>query len=276
MEKRIIGHGLLFGAGGGFLAFIFSWIFLEPVIGRAIDYESGRDAAQQALDHPGQAMAGMDMGTEVFSRTVQSTVGLATGVVLFGIAMGSLFSVAYVFASRRTNLNARVLGPLVAAGLFLVIYLVPFLKYPANPPSIGHGESIGSRTALWLAMVGCSALAMVAAVALERRIAARHGTWTATLLAAGVFAVVIGAVMALLPSLGHLAVNVAAYGNHATETPLPLTDSSGKIVFPGFPADDLYAFRLYSIGAQVILWAVIGLGFGSLGPTQFRPKPHPA
>jgi hypothetical protein len=67
--------------------------------------------------------------------------------------------------------------------------------------------------------------------------------------------------MLLLPSFGHLQANVDEFGKHATETPLPLTDSQGKIVFPGFPADTLFSFRLYSVGAQLILWATIGLIF---------------
>lgn len=69
--------------------------------------------------------------------------------------------------------------------------------------------------------------------------------------------------MLLLPSLGHLSANTAEYGAAATETAQPLRDSAGTIIYPGFPADDLYAFRLYSIGAQAILWATIGLSFGA-------------
>jgi hypothetical protein len=34
---------------------------------------------------------------------------------------------------------------------------------------------------------------------------------------------------------------------------------------PGdFPADALYEFRLYSLGTQVVLWAVIAVVFGSM------------
>jgi hypothetical protein len=69
--------------------------------------------------------------------------------------------------------------------------------------------------------------------------------------------------MLLLPSLGHLSAN-AEYGNLATETPQPLLDPQGKIVIAGFSADDLYMFRLYSVGAQLILWATIGLGFAPM------------
>jgi hypothetical protein len=79
---------------------------------------------------------------------------------------------------------------------------VPFVKYPANPPSVGHSETVGDRTGLYLVMVVCSLLFGLGAVWLGRRLAPRYGNWTATLLAAGAFIVVIGIVMAVLPSLG--------------------------------------------------------------------------
>ena len=41
MEKRIIARGLLAGAIGGVLAFVFARVFVEPVIDRAIAYEDG-------------------------------------------------------------------------------------------------------------------------------------------------------------------------------------------------------------------------------------------
>jgi Probable cobalt transporter subunit (CbtA) len=49
----------------------------------------------------------------------------------------------------------------------------------------------------------------------------------------------------------------------------PLRDPSGAIVYPGFPADDLHAFRLYSVGNQLILWATIGLCFAPLASRLF-------
>jgi len=48
------------------------------------------------------------------------------------------------------------------------------------------------------------------------------------------------------------------------ETPQPLRDASGAIIYPGFPADVLYEFRLVSLGAQLVLWVAIGLLFGRL------------
>ncbi|MFE3224866.1 CbtA family protein [Nocardia sp. NPDC059228] len=265
MEKRIIGRGVLLGALGGLLAFVFARILAEPIINRAIDYESGRDDAQMALDKAAGKPMG-DMGAELFTRSQQENIGLGFGVIVFGAALGALFAVVYFLALRRAGKIApRNLALLVSGGMFLVLYAVPFLKYPANPPSVGHSETIKERTALFVGMIAISAVVLLAAIWLGRKLAARLGNWTATIAASAAFVVVMGGVMALLPSLGKLSAN-EEYGDFATETPQPLKDPSGTIVYPGFPADDLYHFRLYSFAAQLILWAVIGVGFAWLAP----------
>jgi Probable cobalt transporter subunit (CbtA) len=264
MEKRIILRGALWGGLGGLLAFVFARIFAEPIIQRAIDYEGARDEAREYLDHPG-GMPDMATEVEVFSREVQRNIGIGLGMIAFGVAMGALFAVVYaVVYGRFSSLPPATLAFIVAGGMFLSMYLVPFLKYPANPPSIGHGETIGARTGLYLAMVVASVLSLILAVWLAKKLQPRFGGYSAALLAGAAFIVVIGIVMLLLPSLGQLSANVAEYGNHPTETPQPLLDPQGKIVIAGFSADDLYSFRLYSIGAQLILWATIGLGFAPM------------
>ncbi|RDI63647.1 CbtA family protein [Nocardia pseudobrasiliensis] len=269
MEKRIIGLGVLFGGLGGLLAFLFARVLAEPIIDRAIDYEGGREEAQMALDKAaGHAMDHTEEA-ELFTRSVQSNTGLGFGMIVFGLALGALFAVVYSVALGRVGkLAPRPLALLVAGGMFLALYAVPFLKYPANPPSIGHPETIKERTGLYLAMIVISVALLLGAIWLGRKLAARLGNWYATIVAGVAFVVVIGAVMALLPSLGHLSAN-SAYGDFATETPQPLTDASGKIVFPGFPADDLFYFRLYSLLAQAIVWTVIGVGFASLTTRLF-------
>jgi Probable cobalt transporter subunit (CbtA) len=262
--RSFIAFGVLAGAVGGLLAFVFARLLVEPLIQQAIDYENGRDDAQAALDKAA-GLSADHAPHEVFSRTVQANLGAGLGLVLFGIAIGALVAVVYVgLIGRVGGLRPRSLALLIAAGGFLGIYLVPFLKYPANPPAIGHGATIGVRGTLYLVMVVASVTLLAGAVVVGRRLQARWGNWNAVLAAAGLFTVAIGIVMALLPSLGELSANVAQYGHQATETPLPLTDASGAIVFPGFPADVLTGFRLYSIGAQAILWAAIAVVFAPL------------
>ncbi|GIH14282.1 CbtA family protein [Rugosimonospora africana] len=271
MEKRLILRGVLAGAVGGVLAFVFARIFAEPVIQRAINYESGRDAAQAVLDKAaGMAMPADD--PDIFSRTIQADVGVGVALIFFGAAMGALFAVVYCVCLGRTGrLRPKPLAMLVAAAGFLGMYLVPFIKYPANPPAIGHADTIRQRGFLYLLMVGCTVALLILTVWLGRRLRARFGNWNASLLAGGVFIVAVGIVMAALPPLGHLAAN-HSYGNHLTETPQPLTDPSGRIVYPGFPADALFSFRLYSVAAQLLMWTAIGLVFGPLAARLLEPN----
>lgn len=274
MEKRFILRGFGAGALAGLFAFIFARIMAEPIIQQAINYESGRDAAQDAL-RKAAGLALEPAGPDIFSRGIQRNVGIGVGLILFGAAMGGLFAVTYILVQRRTRttLRPRVLALAIAGAAFLGLYLVPFLKYPANPPAIGHENTIGDRTLLYVTMVVLSVTLLIGAVIAARKLMPRLGAWNATLWCGAGYAVVMAVVMAILPPLGHLHANVVEYGRHVTETPLPLRDANGNIVYPGFPADTLFKFRLYSVINQVILWGTIGLTFGWLVERMLAPAP---
>lgn len=260
MEKHLIGRGLLAGALAGALAFVFARIFVEPVIERAIGFEDGVAQAHEATH------GGHEHGVELFTRGVQANIGMGFGVLAFGLAMGALFAVVFTVAYGRVgNVSARLLSVLVAGGMLLSLYVVPALKYPANPPATSLEETIRQRTLLYLLVVVLSAALLVAAVYLGRRLVARFGAWNATLVAGAGYVVAVAVVMLVLPSID--------------ETPGPLRDAGGTIVFEGFPAADLYEFRLYSLGTQVVMWATIGLVFAALSSRLLeskRKEPIPA
>lgn len=275
MVRALVLRGIGVGALGGLVAFLFARIFAEPLIQAAIDYESGRDEAKAAL----AAAAGLPQqpaGPELFSRAIQGNIGIGLGIVAFGVAVGCFFAVAYCMAYGRTGrVRPRQLSLLVALGGFVTLYLVPFLKYPANPPSIGNPDTIGDRSGLYGVMIVASVVFAVVAVWLGQRLQRRFGTWNATLLAGLAFVVLTGIVMALLPALGQLSPNADLSGSLLTETPQPLRDAAGTIVFPGFDADLLFRFRLYSLGAQVLLWGVIGVAFAPLAQRVFERHGEP-
>jgi len=244
VEKRLIARGLLAGAVAAVLAFLFARLFAEPVVGRAIAFEDGRTDAEQAHGVH-------EHGVELFTRGVQSTAGLGFGVLIFGIAMGALFAVLFCVVYWRVgSVGPRLLSVLLAAGAFVSVYLVPFVKYPPDPPAVGQSDTIGMRTGWYLVMVLASVVLAAAAVLLARRLTARFGAWNGRLIAAVIYVAVIAAVMALLPAMG--------------ETPEPLRDAAGAISYPGFPADVLYEFRLLSLATQLLLWVTIGLVFATL------------
>ncbi|OBB06215.1 cobalt transporter [Mycobacteriaceae bacterium 1482268.1] len=226
MEKRIIGRGLLAGAIASVAAFVFARTFVEPVIDRAIAFEESQ-------------AGGHDHGVELFTRGVQANIGMGFGVLAFGVAMGALFAVVFCVAYGRVgNLSPRLLSVLLAGGMFLSLYVIPFLKYPASPPAVSLEETIRQRTLLYLMMVVMSAVLLGAAVWLGSHLLERFGTWSASLLAGAAYVAAVAVVMAVLPTID--------------ETP------------DGFPADVLYEFRLYSLGTQLVLWAIIAVVFGSL------------
>ena len=257
MERQIIWRGLLAGAAAGVLAFLFARVFLEPQIGRAIAYEDGVGAAHEAASHGhshGEAGGG-------FSRTIQTNIGMGLGVLLFSVAIGALFAVVFAVAYGRVGaVSARLLSVYVAGGMLLSLYVVPFLKYPASPPALSLDETIRQRTLLYLLTVVVSAALLVGVVYLGRRLAGRLGAWNATLAAAGAYVVATGLLLLAMPAID--------------ETPGPLVDDAGTILYPGFPADVLYEFRLYSLGTQVVIYATIGVVFAALVSRLLGERKH--
>lgn len=294
MEIRIILRGALSGLVAGVLGFTFAKIFAEPFINKSIDYEYGRDAVVDALNKAAHRTVA-PAETEIFSRDIQSTIGVASGIIAFSVAMGALVAVAYLVLHGRFTIRPSRLAWLIAGLGFLGVYLLPFVKYPANPPAIGHAFTITARGQLYLALVGCTLVLLGLAVYLAVKLRHKAGALAAVLISAVAFLVAYGIVIGLMPSLGDLAANVAAsnqfgYARAATETPQPIvnilstplviggkTYAPGQVVYPGFDADVLWKFRWYSVINQLLVWATIALAFGALLDRFIRPRaPRPA
>jgi len=219
------------------LAFAFAKLFGEVEVDRAIAFERARDAA-----------SGLPADPELVSRGVQSTVGLLAATCLYGLALGGLFALAFAAAYGRVGpLGPRATAAALAFTAYAVIFLVPFLKYPANPPGAGDHDTVARRTELYLAMIAVSLLAAVAAYRLGRSAVRRLGTGDAALSAVGLYLLVVALAAALLPAVH--------------EVP------------KGFPAEVLWRFRLASLGTQATLWAALGLGFGVLADRLLAARP---
>ncbi|MBA3251884.1 MAG: CbtA family protein [Geodermatophilaceae bacterium] len=217
--RTLLVRGLVAGVAAGVLSWLFSYLFGEPALRDALAFE------------------GHAHGEELVSRGVQSTIGLGTALVLYGVAIGGLFALAYAVAYGRIgSLGPRATAAVLAAGAFVVVFLVPFLKYPANPPAATDDSTVGQRTGLYLVLVLVSVLLAVGSVLLGRRLHPRVGARNAVLLGGGLYLAAITVVLLVLPTVSQ-----------------PPAD---------FPATVLYEFRLASVGNQVVLWATIGLVFG--------------
>jgi hypothetical protein len=227
---------MLAGLAAGVLALVVAYFLGEPNVDSAIGFEDAHSHEHEM---------------EVVSRSLQSTAGLATGVLVYGVAFGGIAALAFCFALGRVGrFSPRATALLLSGCALLAVYVVPFLKYPANPPSVGDPDTIGKRTTLYFLMMVLSVLLAVGATILGKRLSPSLGTWYATVVAVAAFAVAIGLAYAFLPVIN--------------EVPRD------------FPATLLWRFRLSALAMQIVLWGGFGLVFGELAQRLLNPKPAAA
>ena len=80
-----------------------------------------------------------------------------------------------------------------------MIFLVPFTKYPSNPPAVGNDDTIGYRTKIFFVMIAISIAAAIAALRLGRDFVRRFGGWNGTLAAVAAFIVLVALGELLMP-----------------------------------------------------------------------------
>jgi predicted cobalt transporter CbtA len=258
MIRTLLICGLLAGVCGGILATGFAEIVGEPPLEQAISFEESQG---EEHEHGAQGGAGHSHEESApVSRDTQRFVGLPLAAIVYGLAMGGFFALAFAFAYGRVgNASPAKTALWMAAAGFAVFFLVPFLKYPANPPATGDPNTVAERTLLFFTMLATSLLAAVAAArvrtALVRRSGRDLGRIPSQMTAAGAAtAVAIGV---------YLAIVVIAGVALPTVSEIPA----------GFPADALWKFRMASIGTQAVLWTTMGLVLAVTAPRALAGKP---
>jgi hypothetical protein len=219
-------RGLAAGLLAGLLAGLFAFVVGEPLLDRAIGLE------ESSHGH------GAGGGEEVFSRSTQK-VGLFFATGLSGTFVGGLFGLVFAYFRGRLNAESDWTRSLsLAAAIFAGAVLIPFLKYPANPPTVGDPATIGARTVAYFAMVGLSLLTVLAAWHASRVLKGRGTSQPVRHVVVGLgFVIVVALLFVSLPASAN----------------------------PGnFPAGLLWSFRISSLGTQLVLWTGLGVVFGAL------------
>ena len=213
-------RGALSGLAAGALTAAFGYLLAEPLMDRAVDLEAART--------PGG-------GTETFSRGTQH-VGFGVAAVLVGLAFGVLYAVAYQYVSSRyPGASPWRRAVQLAGGAFFGLSLVPFVRYPANPPGTGDPGTIDSRTNLWLASIALGLIGAVAAGLVAHGLATHRA------------------------SVRQLAVTGVLLGTIALSFALPGNDDPIDV-----PVTLLWDFRLLSLASLALLWGALGAVFGLL------------
>jgi len=255
MIGKLIVRGIVVGILAGLIAFAWARLVGEPALEAAIAFESTQGAAEgeghthsHAHSHShAETEGGSGEGEpEGFSRSVQSGIGLLTGCVAIGASLGGLFAVFFAYAyGRMGSLGPGPTSTLLAFLGLLSFHVVPWLKYPASPPGVGAADSIQLRTGLYFLLVAISIAATLAGLVLRQRLSRSYGRWNGSLLAVGVYLLVIVAAFVVLPGFD--------------EVPA------------AFPATTLWEFRLASLGMQTVLWMSLGVIYGYVGGGTLHP-----
>ncbi len=230
MIASYLRRGMAAGLLAGLLAGLFAFLVGEPLVDRAIQLEG-------AAGNSG----------EVFSRATQKA-GLFFATGFFGVTVGGIFGLAFAFFRGRLASRSEWDRSLCFSGaLFAGVFLIPFVKYPANPPTVGDPSTIGSRTASYLAMVALSLLAVLAAWYAARVLRERGVSAPARQTTVGLGLAIAVTVLFLV---------------------LPTAPDPGD-----FPSGLLWDFRLSSLGTQLVFWTGLGVLFGLLGERASRREP---
>ncbi len=225
----VLRAALLGAAVAGLAGALVSWLLVEIPIRSALAIEAGRVQAQ-----PGHAHAG-----ELVDRSTQVVGGMLAAVLIAGV-FGVVFAV--VFAWLRPWLAGRGdFGRALALALagFVVVSLLPALKYPANPPGVGDPQTIDTRTGYYLSFLAAVIVLTLVVLALRRRFPSRWpASWAST----------VSAVLA-----------ITGYALLAGLWP-----ASPDGIPADVPAGLIWQFRLSSLAELAVLWLTLGAVTGLL------------
>jgi len=224
---------LVSGAVAGTILGIVNLWVVEPYIDKAIQLETQNEI---------RAGENVNMD-ELAGYRIWQKSGEIVGGIVYGISLSSLFGI--VFAYSRNSLpsnNVKVKAILLASIMCFVLFIVPSLKYPSNPPAVGDPDTIYYRQGLFvtfLVISGASALGVTALIKKINQTVSKKVAIACT---------IYGAIM------------IVSY--------LAMPSNPDKI---SISMNLVEAFRLVSAATIVMFWEILGATFGTLW-NRFNPN----
>ena len=222
---------LLSGVIAGVILAGVNYFVAEPFIDQAIGIEVKNSIA-----------SGEKVNFDELSgyRMWQKEGTFAAGAFL-GLTYGAILGIVYVISRKYLpSSDDRKKALILAAVMCLSLYVVPFIKYPANPPAVGDPETIGLRDSLY----------------------------TSYQLASGLIALGVSILMYRLRGIGYM--------KYVIPIIYFVLVASIYVIFPAnpdaitAPMDLVNAFRAVTFGTMVMFYLVLGTIFGIMW-NKFKP-----
>ena len=144
---------LLSGAIAGTLLGLINQVIVEPYIDKAIGIETQREINAGKIIDPSQQLQYRmwQKGGEVAASTI------------YGISLSALFGIVFVYSRNSLPGSNNKKKALVLTGImFVVLFLIPTLKYPASPPAVGNPDTIYSRESFYVGFIAISGFSSLA------------------------------------------------------------------------------------------------------------------
>ena len=227
---------LLSGAIAGTILGVLNQALVEPYIDRAISIETQNDIKEGEVVYPVELQN---------YRLWQKAGEIAAGAIL-GTSLGALFGIVFVYSrSLLLHSDSNVKKALILAGImWFVLFLIPALKYPANPPAVGDPDTIYYRESLYIGLLAISGFSALGLALLYRMLGNRTNNKNRIIIVPVIYAaIMVGAFLVLPPN-------------------------PDKITAP---VDLVQGFRIASAFTMTIFWGLLGI---TLGAFWDRLKPH--
>jgi len=219
---------LFCGVIAGIVLGLINQAVVEPFIDRAISIETQQHIARgESIDTAQQSQ-----------YRIWQKGGEVVAAAMYGISLSALFGIVFVYSRRSLpGFTNKKKALFLAAVMFFVIFLIPALKYPANPPAVGNPSTIYYREMLYVGFIAVSGFSALALAFSYRRLQIyfpEKPIW-------------------LIVPLIYTVIMISAY-----------------IVFPPnpdkatIPTDLIISFRVASISTIGIFWGVLGIIVGVL------------
>jgi hypothetical protein len=225
---------LVSGAIAGTTLGLINQILVEPYIDQAIAIEVQNTVAS------GESV---DVDELIQYRLWQKGGEIVAGTIL-GTSISALFGIVYIYSrDSLPGSNNKKKGLILAGIMFFVIFMIPALKYPANPPAVGDPETIEYRESLYTTMLVISGFAALSVAILYRSLGQTRRE-SRKIIVPTVYAVIIASAFVVLPA-----------------NPDEITISSNLLM----------DFRIVAAITMGIFWGILGILLGSFWDIV---KPH--
>ena len=181
----VLASGLIAGTIYGMV----NLAIVEPYLDSAISIEN------QNLFATGQEEDTPEFWVEYGEYRTWQKGGQVLASMILGVSVGALFGIVYVLSRRVLPGNHDVKKALALAGvMWLVLFMAPFLKYPANPPTVGDADTVVLRSMLYVSAIAFSGLAALGFYFVSRKL-----NGSRKLLAAAGYCIVVSGMLWAMP-----------------------------------------------------------------------------